>query len=259
MHWQKARITQITRHTSRVTSFFFSLESPFEFRAGQHVDVRLTAQDGYQAQRSYSIASAPEEHSGAIELAIERLEEGEVSPYFHDVAAVGDEIELRGPIGGHFVWSTSDGGPILLIGGGSGVVPLMCMLRHRAAQRSLAPVALLFSARTWDDLIFRNELLELREKDATFAIAFALTRMSNYDPAALVPEPAVAPGPARRLRGDYVRRVDAEMLQDMLARLPAPPAQVFICGSSPFVEAAAQGAIKAGTPAGLIRTERYGG
>jgi ferredoxin-NADP reductase len=248
LQWQKARITQITRHTSRVTSFFFSLESPFEFRAGQHVDVRLTAEDGYQAQRSYSIASAPE-HSGAIELAIERLDDGEVSPYFHDVAAVGDEIELRGPIGGYFVWSTSDGGPVLLVGGGSGVVPLMCMLRHRAAQRSTAPVALLFSARTWDDLIFRNELLELREKDETFALAFALTRM----------EPTATLAPACRLRGDYARRVDAQMMQDMLARLPAPPRQVFICGSNPFVEAAAQGAITAGTPASLIRTERYGG
>ncbi|TIT29198.1 MAG: oxidoreductase, partial [Mesorhizobium sp.] len=133
--WQTARIVRIEKRTPRVTSFFFKLSRPFVHQAGQHVDVRLTAPDGYQARRSYSIASAPESR-GTIELAIERLEDGEVSPFFHEVAAIGDEIELRGPLGGHFIWSASDGGPILLVGGGSGVVPLMAMVRHRALQKS---------------------------------------------------------------------------------------------------------------------------
>ncbi|RUW71226.1 FAD-binding oxidoreductase, partial [Mesorhizobium sp. M1E.F.Ca.ET.063.01.1.1] len=128
--WQTATISRIEKRTPRVTSFWFQPSRPFTHLAGQHVDVRLTAPDGYQARRSYSIASAPEAGAG-IELAIERLDDGEVSPFFHDVAAVGDEIELRGPLGGHFIWEASDGGPVLLVGGGSGVVPLMAMVRHR--------------------------------------------------------------------------------------------------------------------------------
>ena len=129
--------------------------------------MRLTAPDGYQAERSYSIASAPEQ-TPAIELAIERLDDGEVSPFFHDVAEVGDAIELRGPIGGHFVWEANDGGPLLLLGGGSGVVPLMSMLRHRAAVGSRVPALLLFSSRTWEDVIFRDELLALDAKERRF-------------------------------------------------------------------------------------------
>src|SRR5207247_1211305 len=128
---------------------------PFSHSAGQHVDVRLTAPDGYTAQRSYSIASAPEA-GDEIELAIERLDEGEVSPFFHEVAAAGDEIEIKGPLGGHFVWSADRPGPIMLIGGGSGVVPLMSMVRHRAASGATTPVALLYSSRTWDEVIIRD-------------------------------------------------------------------------------------------------------
>ena len=135
LRWQQAKITAIVPQTPRVKSFFFELTRPFSFRAGQHVDVRLTAPDGYRAERSYSIASAPEPQR-PLELAIERLDDGEVSPFFHDVAAVGDDIELRGPIGGHFVWDVADGGPLLLLGGGSGVVPLMSMIRDRASQSS---------------------------------------------------------------------------------------------------------------------------
>ncbi|MER9179484.1 FAD-binding oxidoreductase, partial [Mesorhizobium sp. M0767] len=122
--WQTVTITRIQKRTPRVTSFFLQPSRPFVYHAGQHVDVRLTAPDGYQARRSYSIASAPETGE-TIELAIEKLEDGEVSPFFHEIAAVGDEVELRGPLGGHFVWSDGDGGPLLLVGGGSGVVPLM--------------------------------------------------------------------------------------------------------------------------------------
>ena len=143
LRWQQAKITAIVPQTPRIKSFYFELARPFAFRAGQHVDVRLTAPDGYQAERSYSIASAPEMQS-RLELAIERLDDGEVSPFFHDVAAVGDDIELRGPIGGHFVWEVADGGPLLLLGGGSGVVPLMSMIRHRASQNSRVPTLLLY-------------------------------------------------------------------------------------------------------------------
>jgi ferredoxin-NADP reductase len=238
--WQRAGIARILAHTARIRSYFLSLEEPLSFRAGQHVDVRLTAADGYQARRSYSLASAPET-IGAIELAIERLDNGEVSPYFHDVAVVGDDIELRGPIGGHFIWSTADGGPLILVGGGSGVVPLMCMIRHRAAHGSTVPTLLLFSARSWDDVIFRDELLALNAAKDGFELVLALSRDSS------------------RRAADYSRRVDAAMMRDVLARAPSSPRHVFVCGSNPFVESASQGLIDAGVAAGIIRTERYGG
>ncbi len=240
IQWQSARIIQIVQRTATVKSFFVKPTQPFTFRAGQHVDIRLTAPDGYRAERSYSIASAPESPE-ILEITIERLMDGEVSPYFHDVAAVDDDIELRGPIGGYFVWSTTDGGPVVFAGGGSGVVPLMCMVRHRANQASNVPTLLLFSARTWEDVIFRDELLAIEGQRSGFELAFALTRDS-----------------ARR-ETDYARRVDLPMMIDLLARLPHAPAQVFVCGSNPFVEAAAQSLIAAGVSSGLIRTERYGG
>ena len=168
------------------------------------MDVRLTAPDGYQARRSYSIASAPEA-GGGIELAIERLDDGEVSPFFHDVAAVGDEIELRGPLGGHFIWEESDGGPILLVGGGSGVVPLMAMVRHRTLRNKAVPVALVFSARIWDEVIFRDELIGLDDRRDGFDLVLTLTR-----------EPARRPA-------DYSRRIDAAMVTRVLSRMSGPP------------------------------------
>ncbi|UVK39268.1 oxidoreductase [Mesorhizobium sp. AR10] len=237
--WQTARITRIEKRTPRVTSFFFLLSRPFTSRAGQHVDVRLTAPDGYQARRSYSIASAPEA-AGTIELAIERLDDGEVSPFFHEVAVVGDEVELRGPLGGHFVWSDSDGGPLLLIGGGSGVVPLMAMIRHRVARKSPVPVALVFSVRVWDEVIFRDELIGLDDRRNGFELVLTLTREAARRPA------------------DYSRRIDVAMMVQSMARLPEPPKLAFVCGSNAFVSAAAQALIDADIPAGLIRTERYG-
>ncbi|TIV81100.1 MAG: oxidoreductase, partial [Mesorhizobium sp.] len=219
--WQTARIVRIEKRTPRVTSFFFKLSRPFLHLAGQHVDVRLTAPDGYQARRSYSIASAPES-AGTVELAIERLEDGEVSPFFHEVAAVGDEIELRGPLGGHFIWSAGDGGPILLVGGGSGVVPLMAMVRHRSVRKSAAPVALVFSARVWDEVIFRDELIGLDDRRDGFDLVLTLTRE-----------------PAQRA-SDYSRRIDAAMMVQAMERLPKPPILAFVCGSNAFVSAAAQ-------------------
>lgn len=237
--WQQAKIVAIEENTPRIKSFWFQPSEPFAFKAGQHVDVRLTAPDGYRAQRSYSIASAPEAPE-AIELTIERLENGEVSPFFHQVAQVGDEIELRGPLGGHFVWSVEDGGPLLLIGGGSGVVPLVSMLRHRAAEHSNLPALLFYSARVWDEVIFKDELLAMHDAGSGFQLAFAITRE-----------------PARRPL-DFSRRVDMPIIAELLARLPEPPRFVFICGSNPFVETAAQALVDAGLPASVIRTERYG-
>jgi ferredoxin-NADP reductase len=157
------------------------------------------------------------------------------------VAEVGDAIELRGPIGGHFVWDVADGGPLLLLGGGSGVVPLMSMLRHRAAVGSRVPALLLFSSRTFEDVIFRDELLALDAKNDGFQLALALTRAQP------------------RREQDFGRRVDARMVAELVGRLPEPPEHVFICGGNPFVEAAAQGAIEAGVAPSMIRTERYGG
>jgi ferredoxin-NADP reductase len=237
--WQTARIVRIEKRTPRVTSFFFQPSRPFAYRAGQHVDVRLTAPDGYQARRSYSIASAPETH-GVIELAIEKLDDGEVSPFFHEVAAVGDEIELRGPLGGHFVWPEDESGPLVLVGGGSGVVPLMSMLRHRAARNSAVPVVLVFSVRVWDEVIFRDELIVLDERQDGFDLVLTLTREAARRPA------------------DYARRVDVAMMVQAMARLPEPPGIAFVCGSNAFVSAAAQALIDAGVAAGIIRTERYG-
>ena len=235
--WRQTPIVEIIKRTDRVTSFVFARAAPLAFQAGQHMDVRLTAPDGYQAERSYSIASAPEQ-PGRIELAIERLDDGEVSPFFHDVAAVGDEIELRGPIGGHFVWRAGDGGPVLLVGAGSGVAPLMSMIRHRAAAGSAAPMLLLLSARTWDEVIFRDELIGL--EGGGFQFVMALTRE-----------------PVRR-DTDFGRRIDAQMVGQLISRLPAPPRSVYVCGSNAFVNVAADGAVAAGVQPGIVKTERYG-
>jgi ferredoxin-NADP reductase len=239
MRWQTAIVTEIVRRSPTVLSFFFRLPEFIPFIAGQHVSVRLTAPDGYRAQRSYSIASAPET-TGHIELAIERLENGEVSPFFHDVVEVGDEIELSEPIGGHFIWRESDGGPLLLIGGGSGVVPFVSMARHRALVGSTASMLLLFSARTRGDLIFIEELDQVRAKNDGFDMVATLTREE-------MPPAGISKG-----------RIDAGMIAASLARLQAKPKRIYICGSNPFVENAAQHAIDAGVEPGLIATERYG-
>ncbi len=237
--WQTATIVDIIPQSPRVRSYRLRPAEPFHFTAGQHAEVRLTAPDGYRAQRSYSISSAPEV-SDTIELTIERLDDGEVSPYFHEVAAVGDEIELRGPLGGHFIWNVYDGGPLLLIGGGSGVCPLVSMIRHRTMQQSEVPVVLLFSARNREEILFREELYGLHRLDNGFQLVLTLTREQ-------MPHP-----------GDYGRRLDTMIMADVLARLPAMPCYVFACGSNPFVEAASQAAIDVGVPATAIRTERYG-
>ncbi len=238
--WQSATVVAIEPRTPTVKSFFLRLPGPLRFIPGQHMDVRLTAPDGYEAQRSYSIASAPD-GTDRIELAIELLQDGEVSPFFFGTVAVGDEIELRGPIGGHFMWSSDDGGPLLLVGGGSGVVPLACMLRHRAAHRSAVPAVLVYSARTAGDVIFSDELRMLCARRDGFHFIPTLTREAN-------------PAPGHR-----VGRIDASLLSDALALLPSPPKLVFVCGAHAFVETAADALLGLGVPAATIRTERYGG
>jgi ferredoxin-NADP reductase len=237
--WQSCAIVEIAARTQSIKSFFLLLSERFHYAAGQHVDVRLTAPDGYTATRSYSIATAPSD-AKVIELAIERLLDGEVSAFFHDVAQVGDTIELRGPLGGHFLWPGPSDKPVLLIGAGSGVVPLMAMIRYRKASGEPVPVALLLSSRTWGDALFKDELLELERSLPDFALAFALTRESTTR------------------RTDFSRRVDTNMVADVAARLPVFPGRAFVCGSNAFVEVAVAAALASGLEAGGIKTERYG-
>jgi ferredoxin-NADP reductase len=223
-----------------VKSFCFHLPEPFAFRPGQHVLLRLTAPNGYRAQRSYSIASAPGSgKTETVELAIEKLDGGEVSPFMHDVAQLGDEIELGGPIGGHFNWSPEDGGPVLFIGGGSGVVPFMSMLRHRAAIKSRVLATLVFSARSRKDLLFLDELSDLAASGDGLSLMVALTREAVAHPF-------------------RAGRIDATFIAGIVAAMNMPVRQVMICGSNPFVEAAAEGTMAAGVDAALIKTERYG-
>jgi ferredoxin-NADP reductase len=207
-------------------------------RAGQHVDVRLTAEDGYQAQRSYSIASPPEQRT--LGITVERFEEGEVSPYLVDEMQPGDELEVRGPIGGWFVWDVDEGGPLLLVAGGSGLVPLMAILRHRAAaSEGDVPARLVLSARTLDAVYYAEELRALDERDERLGVTITLTR-------------GAPPGWT-----GYDRRVD----RDMLAEVGTPPAErprVYICGPTAFVESAAADLVALGHEPGLVKTERFG-
>jgi ferredoxin-NADP reductase len=238
--WRPASVVAVVPRTPRIKSFFFALPDPPSFVAGQHMDVRLTAPDGYHAERSYSIASAPEER-GALELAVERLQDGEVSPFFHDVVQVGDEIELRGPIGGHFMWSVADGGPLLLVGGGSGMAPLLSMIRHHAAQDSEIPVTLVASARTTADLLCIDELRSRHAERRGFTLVATVTR-----------EGPTAP----HLRSG---RIDRALLAGVLTAPPGSACRTFVCGSNAFVEAVTQLLLDLSVPADRIRTERYGG
>jgi len=205
--------------------------------AGQHVDVRLTAEDGYQAQRSYSIASAPE--ADELELTVERIDDGEVSPYLVDELRAGDQFEVRGPVGGHFTWRAADGGPLLLVAGGSGLVPLMAMLRQRAAQGSTAEARLLVSARSRDDLLYREELAALAGRGDGLGVAYTLTRARPPD------------------WDGYDRRVDAAMLE-AVGPAPAAAPRVFVCGPTAFVERVADLLVSMGHAPAAIRAERFG-
>lgn len=237
--WKPTTVLEIVPRTPRITSFFFAWPDPMPFVPGQHMDVRLTAPDGYEAQRSYSIASAPGD-TGHLELAIEKLENGEVSAFLHDEVRVGDEIELRGPIGGHFMWSVSDGGPLLLIGGGSGVVPLISMVRHHAAQASTHPVTLVASARTAEHLLYLDELRSLHAARREFTLVAAVTREAPAHP---------------DLRAG---RIDKTLLASVLQER-GRPFRTFVCGSNAFVESVTQLLLDLDLAADQIRTERYGG
>lgn len=238
LDWQVATVKNIRPETSKVKSFTLALPAWMPHRAGQHYDVRLTAEDGYQAQRSYSIASEPE-RAGEVDLTVERIEDGEVSAYMHDVLVPGDRIEARGPIGGYFVWEASMAEPLLLIGGGSGVVPLMSMIRHRAAARAKNPTRLLYSSRAFDDIIYYQELERLAAARNGLEVFHSLTRS----------QPAGWKG--------YARRIDQQMLAEVAQPL-GKSAQVFICGPTLMVESAADSLVKIGFKASQIRTERFG-
>ena len=234
--WQLGRVVELVDETARVRSIVLDLPEWPGHRAGQHVDVRLTAEDGYQAQRSYSIASAPEDES--LVLTVERLDDGEVSPYLADELRPGDELELRGPVGGYFVWEESFGGPLFLVGGGSGVVPLRAMLRHHAAVGSDVPVRVLYSARALPEVIYREELDRLGSSDEV-DVRFTLTREwpEEWD--------------------GYRRRIDRALLEE-IAWPAAERPLVYVCGPTGFVELAAGTLVELGHDPARIRTERFG-
>jgi ferredoxin-NADP reductase len=228
-------VVELVEETARTKSIALELDRWSGHRAGQHVDVRLTAEDGYQAQRSYSIASAPEDE--ALVLTVERLDDGEVSPYLVDELSRGDVLELRGPIGGYFVWESSLGGPLLLVAGGSGVAPLRAIMRHHRSIGSTVPIRLLYSARSLAEVIYRQELESAG--DAGVDVRFTLTREQ--------PEGW----------GGYGRRIDHELLGEV-AWPPSARPLVYACGPTAFVETAASALVELGHDPGRIRTERFG-
>ena len=240
VEWRVATVLSVLEETQSVRTLLLDVPGWPGHLAGHHVDVRLTAEDGYQAQRSYSIASPPED--ATLALTVERLEDGEVSSYLCGELREGDRFELRGPIGGYFVWDVSDGGPLMLIGGGSGIVPLMAMLRHRAIalpQHTSVPTRLLYSSRRWDEVIYRNELERLSASDRSLQITHAITR-----------EPPAG-------WSGYRRRIDRAMLAEV-AWPPSEQPRIFVCGSTPLVEAVASELVTLGYGADTIRTERFG-
>jgi ferredoxin-NADP reductase len=237
LSWRLADVVGTVDETPHAKTLILRVPGWQGHRPGQHVDVRLTAEDGYQAERSYSIASAP--NGERVELTIEELEDGEVSSYLAEVLMNGDQLELRGPIGGYFTWEATDGGPLLLVGGGSGVVPLMAMLRHRAAVGSDIPARLLSSSRSWDEVIYREELARLDAADPTLDVIHTLTRV----------QPPGWTG--------YRRRIDAGMLAEV-AWPPADEPLIYVCGPTPMVESVANTLVGLGHVPERIKTERFG-
>lgn len=234
--WRLATVTGLIEETSRAKSILLDVPGWPGHIAGQHVDVRLTAVDGYQTERSYSIASAPEEEG--VALTVERIDDGEVSPYLTEELRIGDQLELRGPVGGYFNWRMEDGGPLLLVAGGSGLVPLMAMLRHRAATGSTVEARLLLSVRSPDDLLYRDELATLGAGDGTI-VQYTFTRRAP-------------PG-----WSGFAGRLDAGMLATVGPE-PARRPRTFICGPTAFVESAASLLVELGHQPEAIRTERFG-
>jgi ferredoxin-NADP reductase len=235
VRWLVATVAETVPETARVVTLRLDVPDWPSHRAGQHVDVRLTAEDGYSAQRSYSIASPP--GSERLELTVERIDDGEVSPYLTTEADLGDQFELRGPIGGWFVWDGTDTAPVLLVGGGSGVVPLRAIMRQHAASGSTAAMHLVYSARTVGDLIYREELEALAGPRR--AVTVTLTREAAPDWAG------------------YRGRVDAGLLAEV-GWPPSVQPHCYVCGPTAFVEAVADALVGLGHEPGRIRTERFG-
>ena len=235
--WTLADVVDLIDETPRVRSVVLDVPDWPGHRAGQHVDVRLTAEDGYQAQRSYSIASAPEDRGLAI--TVEGLPDGEVSSYLVGELRPGDKLELRGPVGGYFVWDAAMGRPLLLVAGGSGIVPLMSMLRHREAADASVGARLVYSSRTWEDVIYRDELGKLAAAPDGPEVFHTLTRS----------HPAGWKG--------YARRVDAQMLSEVAWPSSSGPS-AYVCGPTPFVESVAAALVLIGYPTSSIKTERFG-
>jgi len=238
LSWQLGEVVATQAETARTKSITLALPNWRGHRPGQHVDVRLTAEDGYQAERSYSIASPPEEDR-RVTLTVERLDDGEVSPYLTGELRVGDKVELRGPIGGYFVWEAHMGGPLLLVAGGSGIVPLVAMLRYRAAVGSTIATRLLSSSRSYENVIYCDELDRLERSGTMLEVVQTLTR-------------AQPPGWT-----GYSRRIDTQMLREVAWPSDQHPL-MFICGPTPFVETAAASLVTLGYEPARIKTERFG-
>jgi ferredoxin-NADP reductase len=235
--WHIGEVVEVIAETPRVKSLTIDVPDWTGHRAGQHVDVRLTAEDGYQATRSYSIASPPEDPR--IAITVEELADGEVSPYLAEDVRVGDPLELRGPVGGYFVWEASQGGPLLLLAGGSGIAPLMAMVRHRIAAGSDVPVRLVYSTRSPDDVIYRGALDRIGAEQSGIEVIYTYTRF----------QPPGWTG--------FSRRIDRALLDEVAWRPDQHPL-AFICGPTPFVEATATGLTELGHDPARVRTERFG-
>ena len=233
--WRVGSVTEVREETPRARTIVLEVPAWPDHLAGQHVDVRLTSEDGYQAQRSYSIASPPGD--AGLALTVERIDDGEVSPYPTDELRVGDNFELRGPIGGYFTWHVGDGGPLLLVAGGSGLVPLMAMVRHRVRESSDVDTRLLLSVGSWEDVLYQEELADAPRQGV--ATHYTLTRRWDAQ------------------WSGWTRRVDAEMLG---AVGPGPEERplIFVCGPTPFVEHVADLCVALGHEAARVRTERFG-
>ncbi|HOY34125.1 MAG TPA: FAD-binding oxidoreductase [Aquabacterium sp.] len=244
LSWQPARIEALEPLSPTIRRVVLRPQRWWRPLAGQHLDVRLTAEDGYQAQRSYSLLSPPE-RDGVYELGVERLAEGEVSPWFHDAAQVGESLEILGPVGGHFVWRVQDGRPTLLIGGGSGVVPLLAMAAHRVQSRGAAPMVLVVAARTMADVLLWPELQRWEAHNSGFQSRLALSRESVVERA--------------QDHAGRIREVDLAAALQHLGDSSTQSASVYVCGSNAFVESAITMLRALQVPDQAIRTERFGG
>jgi ferredoxin-NADP reductase len=251
--WQTATVGAVIDETSKVRTLSLDVPDWGGHQAGQHLDIALTGDDGYRAERSYSIASAPGE---PVAITVERLDDGEVSPYLTQDVQIGDEFEVRGPIGGYFIWDPplSGDGPLLLAAGGSGVVPLRAILRHRRLVGSSVPVRLLYSVRSQAEVIYRSELDDLNQEADGVKVIYTLTRQ----------QPPGWTGYARRVDQQMMAEVAWPVASGLAARVPtasAPPASAplaYVCGPTNFVEAVASDLVALGYPPQRVKTERFG-